>query len=34
MSTTSPAHLSNDVLVSDGLAGAGDERMSDGAPLA
>jgi hypothetical protein len=34
MSTTSPARLSYDVLVSDGPAGAGDERMPDGAPLA
>jgi hypothetical protein len=34
MSTTSPAPLSYDVLVSDGPAGAGDERMPDGAPLA
>ena len=34
MSTTSPARLSYDVFVSDGPAGAGDERMPDGAPLA
>jgi hypothetical protein len=34
MSRTSPARLSYDVLVSGGLAGAGDERMPDGAPLA
>src|SRR5271169_1195636 len=34
MSTTSPAQLSYDVFVSDGPAGAGDERMPDGAPLA
>jgi len=34
MSTTSPTQLSYDVFVSDGLAGAGDERMPDGAPLA
>jgi glyoxylase-like metal-dependent hydrolase (beta-lactamase superfamily II) len=34
MSATSPAQLSYDVFVSDGPAGAGDERMPDGAPLA
>jgi glyoxylase-like metal-dependent hydrolase (beta-lactamase superfamily II) len=34
MSTTSPARLSYDVFVWDGPAGAGDERMPDGAPLA
>ena len=34
MSTTSPTQLSYDVFVSDGPAGAGDERMPDGAPLA
>jgi hypothetical protein len=34
MSATSPARLSYDVFVSDGPAGAGDERMPDGAPLA
>ena len=34
MSTTSPTRLSYDVFVSDGPAGAGDERMPDGAPLA
>jgi glyoxylase-like metal-dependent hydrolase (beta-lactamase superfamily II) len=33
MSTTSPTQLSYDVFVSDGPAGAGDERMPDGAPL-
>jgi hypothetical protein len=31
MSATSPARLSYDVFVSDGPAGAGDERMPDGA---
>jgi len=34
MSATSPTQLSYDVFVSDGPAGAGDERMPDGAPLA
>jgi hypothetical protein len=34
MSATSPTRLSYDVFVSDGPAGAGDERMPDGAPLA
>jgi nucleotide-binding universal stress UspA family protein len=34
MSATSPAQLSYDVFVSDGPAGAGDERMPDGSPLA
>jgi len=34
MSTATPAQLSYDVFVSDGPAGAGDERMPDGAPLA
>jgi glyoxylase-like metal-dependent hydrolase (beta-lactamase superfamily II) len=34
MSRTSPARLSYDVFVSGGPAGAGDERMPDGAPLA
>jgi glyoxylase-like metal-dependent hydrolase (beta-lactamase superfamily II) len=34
MSATSPAQLSYDVFVSDGAAGAGDERMPDGVPLA
>ena len=34
MSITTPAQLSYDVFVSDGPAGAGDERMPDGAPLA
>src|SRR5260370_36512428 len=34
MSATSPARLSYEVFVSDGPAGAGDERMPDGAPLA
>jgi len=34
MSATSPARLSYDVFVSDGPAGAGDERMPAGAPLA
>src|SRR5580704_17459917 len=34
MSATSPAPLSYDVFVSDGPAGAGDERIPDGAPLA
>jgi glyoxylase-like metal-dependent hydrolase (beta-lactamase superfamily II) len=34
MSPTSPGQLSYDVFVSDGPAGAGDERMPDGAPLA
>jgi hypothetical protein len=34
MSATSPAQLSYDAFVSDGPAGAGDERMPDGAPLA
>ena len=34
MSTTSPTQLSYDVFVSDGPAGAGDKRMSDGPPLA
>jgi hypothetical protein len=34
MSTTSPSLLSYDVFVSDGPAGAGGERMPDGAPLA
>ncbi len=34
MSPTSPTQLSYDVFVSDGPAGAGDERMPDGAPLA
>jgi hypothetical protein len=34
MSRTSPTRLSYDVFVSDGPAGAGDERMPDGAPLA
>ena len=34
MSATSPAQLPYDVFVSDGPAGAGDERMPDGAPLA
>jgi glyoxylase-like metal-dependent hydrolase (beta-lactamase superfamily II) len=34
MSTTSPTQLSYDVFVSDGPAGAGGERMPDGAPLA
>src|SRR5271169_724226 len=34
MSATSPARLSYDVFVSGGPAGAGDERMPDGAPLA
>jgi len=33
MSTTSPTQLSYDVFVSDGPAGAGDERMPDGARL-
>src|SRR5712691_7215529 len=33
MSTTSPTQLSYDVFVSDGPAGAGDERMPDGASL-
>jgi len=33
MSATSPTQLSYDVFVSDGPAGAGDERMLDGAPL-
>jgi glyoxylase-like metal-dependent hydrolase (beta-lactamase superfamily II) len=34
MSATSPAQLSYDVFVLDGPAGAGDELMPDGAPLA
>jgi glyoxylase-like metal-dependent hydrolase (beta-lactamase superfamily II) len=34
MPTTSPTRLSYDVFVSDGPAGAGGERMPDGAPLA
>ena len=34
MPTTSPPQLSYDVFVSEGPAGAGDERMPDGAPLA
>jgi glyoxylase-like metal-dependent hydrolase (beta-lactamase superfamily II) len=34
MSAASPTRLSYDVFVSDGPAGAGDERMPDGAPLA
>src|SRR5260370_21434252 len=34
MSATSPTRLSYDVFVSDGPAGAGDERVPDGAPLA
>ena len=34
MPTTSPTQLSYDVFVSDGPAGAGGERMPDGAPLA
>jgi glyoxylase-like metal-dependent hydrolase (beta-lactamase superfamily II) len=34
MSTTSPTQLSYEVFVSDGPAGAGDERMPDGKPLA
>jgi len=34
MYATSPTQLSYDVFVSDGPAGAGDERMPDGAPLA
>jgi glyoxylase-like metal-dependent hydrolase (beta-lactamase superfamily II) len=34
MPITSPPQLSYDVFVSDGPAGAGDERMPDGAPLA
>src|SRR5260370_42015846 len=34
MSPTSPPRLSYDVFVSDGPAGAGDELMPDGAPLA
>ena len=34
MSATSPTQLSYDVFVSDGPAGAGDERMPGGAPLA
>ena len=34
MSATSPTQLSYDVFVSDGPAGAGDERMPAGAPLA
>jgi hypothetical protein len=34
MSATSPTQLSCDAFVSDEAAGAGDERMSDGAPLA
>ncbi len=34
MSATSATRLSYDVFVSDGPAGAGDERMPDGAPLA
>jgi hypothetical protein len=34
MSAASPTQLSYDVFVSDGPAGAGDERMPDGAPLA
>jgi glyoxylase-like metal-dependent hydrolase (beta-lactamase superfamily II) len=34
MPTTSPPQLSYDVFVSDGPAGAGGERMPDGAPLA
>jgi hypothetical protein len=34
MSRTSPTQLSYDVFVSDWPAGAGDERMPDGAPLA
>jgi hypothetical protein len=34
MSATSPAQLPYDVFVSDRPAGAGDERMPDGAPLA
>ena len=34
MSEPTPAPLSYDVFVSDGPAGAGDERMPDGAPLA
>ncbi len=33
MSTTKPTQLSYDVFVSDGPAGAGGERMPDGAPL-
>ena len=34
MSAISPTQLSCDVFVSDRPAGAGDERMPDGAPLA
>ena len=34
MPTTSPTQLSYDVFISDGPAGAGGERMPDGAPLA
>ncbi len=34
MSATSPTQLSYDVFVSAGPAGAGDERMPDGSPLA
>ena len=34
MPTTSPTQLSYDIFVSDGPAGAGGERMPDGAPLA
>src|SRR5580704_15468677 len=34
MSRTSPTRLPYDVFASDGPAGAGDERMPDGAPLA
>src|SRR5260370_11831928 len=34
MSATSPTRLSYDVFVSDGPAGAGDERVPHGAPLA
>ena len=34
MSATSPTQLSYDVFVSEGPAGAGDERMPDGASLA
>jgi len=34
MSATSPAQFSYDIFVSDGPAGAGDERMPDETPLA